>query len=176
MTGNGLTATHAPVEVVEGLQGEWTVYGHMARANPQWKSFGTQEVLLIFQGAHTYISPTWYNHLNVPTWNYMVVQVHGQAVLLDDSGLRSTLGRLVEKHETNSSYRLETLPADFVAKEMKGTVGFTVQVTRLEASYKLSQNRGDEDHARIIRELENRGDQESARVAGAMRKNRNPVE
>ena len=60
------TATHLPVEVLENENGSLTILGHMSRANPQWRSFGKQEVLLIFQGAHTYISPRWYDHVNVP--------------------------------------------------------------------------------------------------------------
>src|SRR5687768_7712195 len=59
-TENGLVATHIPVEVVESENGTWLIYSHMSRINPQWKSFGDQEVMLIFQGPHTYISPTWY--------------------------------------------------------------------------------------------------------------------
>src|SRR5690349_18609188 len=110
-------ATHTPTEVVEDAQGGLTVYGHFSRANPQWKTFGDQEVLLIFQGAHTYISPRWYNHLNVPTWNYMVIHVYGKVRLMQDEALRDFLSRLVQAHELNSAYRLEGLPQAFVDKE-----------------------------------------------------------
>jgi transcriptional regulator len=146
----------------------------MSRANPQWKSFGDQEALLIFQGAHTYISPTWYGHVNVPTWNYLMVHVYGRARVVDGDELKSTLGRLIERHEAASDYRMERLPSEFVDKEMKGAVGFVVEVTRIDAGYKLSQNRNDADHANIVQELEKRGDAESARVADAMRENRPP--
>jgi transcriptional regulator len=67
----------------EGVDGVLTVLGYMSRANPQWKSFGGQEVLLIFQGAHTYISPRWYDHVNVPTWNYMMVHLYGKVRLVE---------------------------------------------------------------------------------------------
>ena len=167
-------ATHLPVEVErtddQGL--ELRVYGHMSRANPQWKSFGGQEALLIFQGAHTYISPRWYDHVNVPTWNYMMVHLYGKARLVEGEELYALMSRLVQKHEVQTSYNLEGLPEDFVKKEMKGIVGFAVDVTRVEASYKLSQNRNDADHENIIRELEERGDEHSAGVAQAMRKGR----
>jgi transcriptional regulator len=71
------TASHLLMEVVE--EGESLfINGHMSRANPQWKTFETNaEVLVIFQGPHTYISPTWYNHVNVPTWNYQAVHIYG---------------------------------------------------------------------------------------------------
>ena len=165
-------ATHLPVEVIEAEDGALTVVGHMSRANPQWKSFGGQEVLLIFQGPHTYISPRWYDHVNVPTWNYMMVHLYGKVRLVEGDELYSLMSRLVQKHEVQTSYNLESLPEDFVKKEMKGIVGFAVDVTRVEASYKLSQNRNDADHENIIRELEERGDEQSAGVAKAMRKGR----
>lgn len=167
-----LVATHLPVEVVENGDGSLTIYCHMSRANPQWKSFGNQEVLLIFQGAHTYISPRWYNHVNVPTWNYMNVHVYGRVRMLEGEELYSLLGRLVEKHEIETGYDLETLPRDFVAKEMNGVAGFALEVTRFDAAFKLSQNRDDESYVNIIRELEARGDDASAEVARAMRNRR----
>ena len=163
-------ATHLPVEITQTETAGLTIYSHMSKVNPQWKSFGEQEVLLIFQGAHTYISPRWYNHVNVPTWNYMMVHVYGKVRMVEGDELYSLLGRLVRQHEADSNYRLESLPQDFVIKEMNGTVGFAVDVTRMDAGYKLSQNRNDEDHANIIRELEGRGDVNSMEVAEEMRK------
>lgn len=165
-------ATHTPVEVVENENGEITIYAHISRANPQWKSFDNQEILLIFQGAHTYISPRWYNHVNVPTWNYMMVHVYGKVRLLQGDELYALLSRLVHNHEVNTSYSLEGLPQDFVQKEIRGVVGFALDVTRIDAGYKLSQNRNDEDHANIVRELDNRGDADSVKVASAMRDKR----
>ena len=79
------------------------------------------------------------------------------------------MSRLVQKHEVQTSYSLEGLPEDFVKKEMKGIVGFAVDVMRVDASYKLSQNRNEKDHENIIRELEGRGDEYSIGVAKAMR-------
>ena len=162
-------ATHLPVEVIEGEDGALTVLGHMSRANPQWKTFGEGEVLLIFQGEHTYISPRWYKHVNVPTWNYRMVHVYGKVRMLAGDDLYTLLSRLVKKHEVETGYSLEGLPQDFVQKEMKGVAGFAVQVTRIDAGYKLSQNRNDEDHENIIRELQGRGDQNSMDIAKAMR-------
>ena len=170
--GEKLVATHLPVEVLEAEDGTLTILGHMSRANPQWKSFGKQEVLLIFQGAHTYISPRWYNHVNVPTWNYMMVHLYGKVRVVEGDELYSLLSSLVQNHEAQTSYRLEGLPQDFVLSQMKGTIGFQIKVTRLEASFKLSQNRDDEDHQNIIAELEKRSDDLSHGVANAMHGNR----
>ena len=170
--GEKIVATHLPVEIIEGEDGTLTILGHMSRANPQWKSLGEQEVLLIFQGAHTYISPRWYNHVNVPTWNYMMIHVYGRVRKVEGEELHSLLNQLVGKHEADTSYRLEDLPEEFVQKEMNGVFGFALDVTRIDAGYKLSQNRNDEDHESIIHELEGRGDENSAEVANAMKEKR----
>ena len=170
--GEELVATHLPVEIIAGEGDALTILGHMSRANPQWKSFGEQEVLLIFQGAHTYISPRWYNHVNVPTWNYMMVHIYGRVQAVEGEELHLLLSQLVGSHEAGTSYRLENLPEDFVQKEMKGVFGFALNVTRIDAGYKLSQNRDDEDHENIIRELEKRGDENSKEVAKGMQAKR----
>ncbi len=167
--GEKLVATHLPVEVIENADGSLTILGHMSRANPQWKSFGEQEVLLIFQGVHTYISPRWYNHVNVPTWNYLMVHVYGKVRMLEGVELVALLSQLVKKHEVDTGYTLEGLPADFVEKEIKGVAGFSLDVTRMDAAYKLSQNRDDESYANIINELEKRGDEVSAEIAKEMK-------
>ncbi len=170
--GEKLTATHLPVEVVEHADGSLTMLAHMSRANPQWKTFGGQEVLLIFQGAHTYISPRWYNHVNVPTWNYINVHVYGRVRMVEGDALASLLSGLVAMHETGTGYSLEALPADFVEKETRGVAGFALDVTRLEAASKLSQNRDDESYASIISHLQERGDSASAEIAKEMKARR----
>lgn len=164
-------ASHLPFEMI-GNHDALTLYGHMSRANPQWKTFGDQEVLVIFQGAHTYISPRWYKHVNVPTWNYMTVHSYGRPRLVEGDEAYVLLSRLITKHEAHSDYRLESLPPDFVQKEIKGIVGFAIHVTRLEASYKLSQNRSDEDRTNIVLELEKRTDESSRLIAEAMKSRR----
>ncbi|MBL8089109.1 MAG: FMN-binding negative transcriptional regulator [Anaerolineales bacterium] len=170
--GEKIIATHTPVETIENEDGSLKIYGHISKANPQWKTFGEQEVLLIFQGAHTYISPRWYNHVNVPTWNYMMVHVYGRINMLAGDEVHALLSRLIQNHEPETGYSLETLPEDFVRKEMKGVAGFEVQVTKIDAAYKLSQNRDDESYQNIVTELEKREDADSAKVAEEMRKRR----
>jgi transcriptional regulator len=166
------TASHLLMEVVD--EGESLfVNGHMSKANPLWKTFETNpEVLVIFQGSHTYISPTWYNHVNVPTWNYQAVHVYGPPRIVEGEEYYAMISRLIERHESGTDYRLETLPQNFVEKQMNGTVGFQVQVTGIEANYKLSQNRGDEDYHNIISRLHEREDEMSHAVADAMEENR----
>ena len=162
-------ASHLLTEVVEDGE-NLLINGHMAKANPLWKTFEKNpEVLLIFHGPHTYISPTWYNHINVPTWNYQAVHVYGQPrIVTDPEEFHAILSRLVARHETGSSYRLESLPPDFVANNMKGIVGFQIEVTRIEANYKLSQNRDDADYQNIVQQLHSREDEMSHQLAEAM--------
>jgi len=166
-------AGHLLMEIKEDGENLF-VNGHMSRANSLWKTLEkNQEVLVIFQGSHTYISPTWYNHVNVPTWNYQSVHVYGKPRLITDRDQAyQLLKRLVDRHESNSHYKLETLPQDFVEKEIKGIVAFQIEVTKVEANYKLSQNRNDEDYGNIINRLEERTDELSHGVAEAMRKQR----
>lgn len=170
--GGRLMATHLPVEVLENPNGSLTILGHMSRGNPQWRSFGEQEVLLIFQGAHTYISPRWYNHVNVPTWNYLMVHVYGTVRMLEGQALYDLLSQLVKKHEVETGYDMEGLPSDFVEKEIRGVAGFALDVTRMDAAYKLSQNRDDESYANIVRELEKRDDDASLKIASEMKDRR----
>lgn len=162
-------ATHTPVEIVETENG-WTIYGHISRANAQKKTFGDNEALLIFQGAHTYISARWYTEVDVPTWDYMIVHVYGKVREIQGDELYSILSRLVENHESNTSYRLEGLPQDMVQKEIKGVFGFAMEVTRVDGGYKLSQGKTEEERTNIASELEKRGDKDSQVIAGEIRK------
>lgn len=166
-------ASHLLMDVAENGE-KLFVIGHMSRANPQWRTFEkNEEVLVIFQGPHTYISPTWYNHINVPTWNYQAVHVYGRVRIIEDRDTAyRLLKNLIDRHESPSHYKLETLPQDFVEKEIRGIVAFQVEVTRIEANYKLSQNRDHEDYQNVISKLEKRPDELSHGVAEAMREKR----
>ena len=169
------TASHLLMEVLE--KGDnLVVNGHMSKVNPLWKTFEKNpEVLVIFQGPHTYISPTWYNHLNVPTWNYQAVHIYGKPRIVTDSKeTYDILSRLIARNESNVAYRLETLPQEFVSKEIKGIVAFQVEVTRIDANYKLSQNRNNEDYHNIMSRLQQREDEMSHGVADAMERQRSP--
>lgn len=166
-------ASHLLMEIVEDDE-NLLICGHMSRANPLWKMFDRNaEILVIFQGPHTYISPRWYNHVNVPTWNYQSIHVYGTPrMIMDTMETYDILKRLVNRYEAGSSYKLETLPQDFVEKEIRGVAAFQIKVTKIEASFKLSQNRDDESYRSIVDHLEQRTDDLSQAVAEAMRQNR----
>ena len=171
-------ATHLLVEFQRRDDGSQVLNGHMARANKQWQTFEAgREVLTIFSGPHTYISPRWYNHTNVPTWNYMAVHVYGTPrVITEHSELFALLKRLVDKHEGDSGavppYRIESLPAEFRTKQMQAIVGFQIEISRIEASFKLSQNRDQESYDNVLVELYRRTDDNSLAVAEVMKQRR----
>jgi len=166
-------ASHLLMEVVEDGENLW-INGHMSRANPLWKMFEKNgKVLVIFQGPHTYVSPTWYNHVNVPTWNYQSVHIYGKPrIITDNTETYGILKRLIDRYETTTAYKLETLPQDFVEKEMKGVAAFQIEVTQIEANYKLSQNRDEESYRSIVDHIEQRTDDHSHEIAEAMKQNR----
>jgi len=176
--GDTTEITHLPVELVRMDNGTRMLEGHLSRANPQWRHLEAgARALVIFSGPHAYISPTWYDHENVPTWNYMVVHAAGTPTLVaDDAGLRDILVRLSRRYEPESSppprFAVETMTPAYYQKEARGIVGFRITVETLQAKFKLSQNRHDRDHASIIGKLRERGDENSVQVAAAMEEQR----
>jgi transcriptional regulator len=162
LTDKGLDANHIPFEIDPEPAPLGTLRGHVARANPVWRDFTTPDVLAIFQGPHTYISPSWYptareTRKAVPTWNYVVVHVHGTIRIIDDATwVRAQLERLVTRFESSRSnpWRVSDLPADYVATMVRGVVGFEVQVTRLIGKWKVSQNRPADDVHGIVEGLQ----------------------
>jgi len=171
---SGPVATHVPIDLRRGDPDGLFLVGHMARANPQWRGLAPErEVLAIFLGPHAYVSPRWYDHPNVPTWNYLAVHVCGRPTVLEDPhDLLPLVREQVEKHEADPErrYRVEQLPPDLLERELRGIVGFRIAVTRIEASAKLSQNRHERDFRNVIAELEKRGDPGSRGVAALMRR------
>ena len=171
-------ATHLLVDFEHRADETLVLNGHMARANRHWRAFEDgREALVIFAGPHTYISPRWYNHTNVPTWNYMAVHVYGRPRIVSETAeLFALLKRLVDKHEGGAGgerpYRLQDLPADFAATQMKAIVGFQIEVARMEASFKLSQNRDHESYDNVVAELYRRTDDNSLAVADEMTRRR----
>lgn len=148
--------THIPIEIETNENGEKVLWGHVSKANPQWKEFETSpNVLVIFlSNVHHYISSPWYNHPNAPTWNYLSVHVSGKLKILEGEKLWESIRRLTDKYEKNSAnpVSLDTLP-EAVQKQMNGIVGFEISIEKIEAAFKLSQNRNDEDFKNIVNEL-----------------------
>ncbi|WP_422404366.1 FMN-binding negative transcriptional regulator [Mammaliicoccus sp. JADD-157] len=139
-------ATHLPV-IINEHDDSLFISGHFARGNKQWRTMDNNEdVLIIFHGPHGYISSTWYETEDVPTWDYQSIHVYGKSVLLNEHQLKEDLKVLLDKYE--SEHRGGATwgnLSDQTKKQIKGIVGFKVKADKLEAAYKLSQNRSETD-------------------------------
>ncbi len=159
-------ASHIPLryvtqasEAAEQSNGELrgVLQGHVARANPQWRHFREdQELLAIFHGPHHYISPTWYVHSPaVPTWNYAAVHVYGRPRIVDDAAaIRGLLQELVRTYEQKqeSPWNGE-IPDDYRDRMISAIVAFEIEITRVEAKFKLGQNREADDVSSVLKKL-----------------------
>jgi transcriptional regulator len=169
-------ASHLPLILAadEGPYG--TLFGHMPRANTQWRDFdASQEMLVIFQGPHTYVSPSWYEEdpTNVPTWNYAAVHAYGSPRLItDDDACRALLDTLVRTYEAPfaTPWRFQ-MPEAELRKKMQGIVTFAIRITRLEGKLKLSQNRSLADQQHVAETLQ-RSDDPVSRDVGTLMQQR----
>jgi transcriptional regulator len=148
-TADGLVATPLPLLLDESEGPHGTLYGHVAKANPQWRMAGIGEALAIFMGPEAYVTPSWYVTKQetgkvVPTWNYIAVHAYGPVEFFQDpERLLDVVTRLTNRHETPraSPWTVDDAPADFIAAQLRGIVGLRIPVTRFEGKRKMSQNR-----------------------------------
>ncbi|KMN39597.1 MULTISPECIES: FMN-binding negative transcriptional regulator [Lysinibacillus] len=167
-------AAHIPV-LLKKIEDDYYLTGHLAYGNPLWKTFEeVQDILVIFNGPHAYISSSWYEHENVPTWNYQAVHVYGKASLIEGMDLEQDLTSLLEKYESfrENPVLWDKLSPELLQQEMKGIKGFKIKVEEVQAAYKLSQNRNASDYANIIKELYKEENPHADALAEAMKKNR----
>ncbi|MEK9776256.1 MAG: FMN-binding negative transcriptional regulator [Quisquiliibacterium sp.] len=148
----GLDANHLPFEYEPTAKGFGTLRAHVARANPIWQQAKDGDnVLVIFRGVEGYISPNWYpskheTHRQVPTWNYQVVHVHGHLTILDNEQyVRGVVARLTREHErrvnAERAWRMTDSDAHYIDTMLDAIVGIEIQISRIVAKSKLSQNK-----------------------------------
>lgn len=170
-TQNGIPiASHIPVHLSE-KNDTLFITGHLAYGNPQWRILDQEtNVLIIFQGPHAYISSSWYQEENVPTWNYQSVHVYGDTKLLDDDDLRYDLKSMMLKYEQGreNAYTSKERMSRLIEKELPGVKGFKLKVTDIQAQNKLSQNRKTEDYMNIIEQLPKEQTMNSTEIAHQM--------
>lgn len=150
---DGLDANHVPFEVDPDPAPFGTLLAHVARANPVWREAAGADVLVLFQGAEIYISPSWYPTKQetakvVPTWNYAVVHAHGRLRAIEDRDwLRTFVTRLTDRHEGGrpDPWKVTDAPADYVESMLRGIVGLEIPIARLVGKWKVSQNRPAQD-------------------------------
>jgi transcriptional regulator len=171
-TNGKLCATHIPIELERNTDGKEILQGHISKLNPQAEGFAeNDQVLAVFTGPHSYISSSWYDHENVPTWNYIAVHVYGRIKIVDEAATIEQLKKLVDKYEANSEnpVRVENLSTKTM-REAKGIFGFEIEIDEIQATKKLSQNRDDHNYKNIISELEKTENPQSIAVAKEMSK------
>lgn len=172
-TAEGLIGTPLPLLLAadEGPLG--TLYGHLARANPQARLAPVGEALAIFAGPEAYVSPAWYpskaeTHTVVPTWNYVAVHAYGALETFTDADrLRDLLARLTDRHEAGRAepWSLADAPEDYVAAMLKGIVGVRIPIARLDGKSKMSQNKSAADRVGVAAGLAAAADPRDREVA-----------
>jgi len=169
----GLVASHVPVLIRE-VGSELTIVGHVARGNPHWRLMeGQAESMVIFQGPHAYVSPTWYvSSPAVPTWNYAVVHAYGAARVREDATfIAGVVEDLTRRYEDQREHPWSTqaVPGESYEKLLNAIVGFEISVSRCEAKFKLGQNRSVEDRAGTIAGLERESSPKALELAHFMK-------
>ncbi|KWV53315.1 transcriptional regulator [Bradyrhizobium macuxiense] len=157
-TAEGLLGTPLPL-ILDEREGEYgTLYGHVARPNPQWRAPAVGEAMAIFTGPDAYVTPSWYltkveHGKVVPTWNYVAVHAYGPAEFFEDADrLLDVVTRLTNLHERSRAevWQVSDAPADFIQAQLRGIVGIRMPITRIDAKKKMSQNRKLEDRAGVV--------------------------
>jgi len=170
----GLIANHIPF-LIDAERGEFgTLVGHVARANPVWKTFSkTADSLVIFQGPQAYITPSWYPGKQehgkvVPTWNYVVVHAHGIPCAIEDRDwLLQHVTQLTAAHEAGESspWKVSDAPPAYIDSMLRAIVGIEIPITKLVGKWKVSQNRSNADRRGVVEGLIARGDEASVEMA-----------
>ena len=153
----GLVATPLPLFLDTAEGGNGVLYGHVAKANPQWKHVPATDALVIFMGPDGYVSPSWYASKQVdgkvvPTWNYVALHAYGPAEFFEDADrLLHVVTRLTEMKEAQRAepWAVGDAPAPFIASQLRGIVGVRIPIARLEGKRKMSQNRSAVDRAAV---------------------------
>lgn len=175
-------ADHIPLLIDPDPSPCGTLRGHVARANPLWRHADGQEVLAIFQGPQTYVTPSWYPSKRetgkvVPTWNYAVVHAHGRLQVRDDRNwLRALVTRLTEQQEAAfpQPWRVDDAPAEYLERMLGAIVGIEIPLTRLAGKWKVSQNRNEADRSGVAEGLSLQEDAQ-ARAMAALVAGKRPV-
>ncbi|MGL4288083.1 MAG: FMN-binding negative transcriptional regulator [Phreatobacter sp.] len=170
---DGILATQLPF-LIDDNGGKGRLITHLARANPQCGQLaGGGEALVVFQGPHAFVSPSWYdNRETFPTWNYTAVHAYGRPVVDDDPEvLRTLLKRVIARYDTplGGPWRFEDMPEAAIAPRLKAIIAVEIDIDRLEGKLKLNQDKTPADRAGVIAELEDSDDPVARQTAAMMR-------
>ncbi len=163
-------ASHIPFQL-EDCDDEIVLYGHLSKFNRQNMFIRDgKHAMIIFQGPHAYISSGLYGHVNVPTWNYQAVHLHGNIEFLTNEQVDQHLRELLEAHESKRKDPIsyDRIPTQLIESYKKDIIAFRFITYKSEGIFKLSQNRNDDDFRAITEDLAT--NPLSAPLAAAMRK------
>jgi transcriptional regulator len=177
VTEQGLCASMLPLVYDPDAGPHGTLLGHLARNNEQWRLPAQGEALVIVRGPDAYITPSWYASKTehgrvVPTWNYITAHVYGELQVHDDPvWLDAQVRRLTAQHEAGRAepWSVDDAPAAYVAGQLRAIVGLEIRIARVQAKFKLSQNRPAADIDGVVEGLREGGDTRSADAVEAHR-------
>lgn len=173
-TAEGLIASPLPLFLADAEGEQGVLYGHVAKANPQWKAPVIGEALAIFMGPDAYVTPSWYatkaeTGKVVPTWNYSAVHAYGPIEFFEDEArILDVVTRLTNLHEGPRAepWAVSDAPEPYLKAQLRGIVGFRLPIARLEGKRKMSQNRNAADRAGVAQGLAQSGRPLERLVAG----------
>jgi transcriptional regulator len=176
-TASGLQATFLPFLYDPSAGEHGTLLGHVARNNDHWRAAPVGEAMVIVRGPDAYVSPGWYpskaeHGRVVPTWNYITAHVYGSVTVHDDPvWVEQLVRRLTDLHEARRAapWSVDDAPGKFIAGQLRAIVGIELTISRVEAKFKLSQNRPEADITGVVNGLEARGDTASATAVATHR-------
>ena len=169
-TGEEPMASHLPFIIDETGEEKGLILGHMAKANRQWRYADGQQVMVVFHGPHTYVSPTWYQEEDaVPTWNYTAVHATGTFKATEEPAvMEDMVARLTAQHEASQPQPWQMdFSTDYASQMMKRVVAFQIDITSIQGKWKLNQNQSDARRERVAAKLgssEHEGDLQVAKL------------
>jgi transcriptional regulator len=165
--------SHVPLIHVADCEPHGTLFGHFARGNPHSRSAAATGSIAIFHGPHAYVSPSWYAQpaAAVPTWNYAVVHAHGTLRLAQDpAATQAVLDLMIQRFESGRAAPWQLgLDAEALRAMVGAIIGFRIRIKRIEAKFKMSQNRSRDDRARVAAALAGEPYADAAATAAWMR-------
>ena len=171
LVSSDLQATKVPFLYDTTTQGKVYLKGHMAKANPQWRDLSGKDVSVLFDGPHSYISPTWYASTPaVSTWNYASVQCFGVFEELSDTDTVEVIHQLIEKYEPEIQGNDKLLPKEYMQQLLKAVVGFKIDVHKIDGVEKLGQQKSPKDQQNVFNALKNAKQTDSLQLAEYMKK------
>ncbi len=178
--GEQVLANAVPFEFDGSAGGKGVLRCHLAKANAQWKALDSRQVLVVFQGANSYVTPQWYAAKRehgkvVPTWNYAMVQVRGAAHVQQDAAwLAAQVSRLTERHEaaqpSATPWHVSDMPEGFLEAQLRGIVGVEITISAMTGKFKASQNRSRADQSGVISGLTARAEGDDTEMAALVRR------